>query len=79
MVPSHMRQNDRRFGRFFCQTRELLRQAEGLVAGVEEDRGIEFDRFLDQPYNRAVVGCRRNAFLGDLQTLHPQIENRFLQ
>jgi hypothetical protein len=34
---------------------------------------------FDQPYDRAVVGRRRNAFLVDLQTLHPQIDDRFFQ
>src|SRR5918998_4124773 len=46
MVPSHMGHNDCRFGRIFRQLRELLRKAEGFVAGVEENRSVECGRFL---------------------------------
>jgi hypothetical protein len=54
----------------------LLRQAEGLVAGVEEDWSVELSRRLDQPHDRPVVGGRCDAFLVYLQPLHSQIDDR---
>ena len=45
---------------------------------VEERRGVELGRFLDQPHHRAVVGGRRDAFLVNLQTLHLEVYDSLL-